>query len=248
MTEETVHPRDGQVDGEPAARASRVLPYVVATFAFAAGLATGVIIDGNAEIMHDFERTSSTAPRSAQAVQPEQAPRPAEGSASSEGQTPIPANNDVDWKISVAPGTPITPVDVRNDAQTVDLRISFVMGVPGGEPRDTAVLWVHAGKSARISLPPAQYQALISPHRSGAGYDPDAKTPVIRSPRFLLATGGPEGFPPSLAVDGRGNVKYVGPSIPQEDPPARSRTRHRSSGEYDGLGERRGWEEDDAEE
>lgn len=203
--------------------------------AFVAGTMLGVLVDGTAEVLNDFRRTQPACATPV-SVASDDATKPPVSDAPP--ITPFPENNAVEWAISVAPGTPTAPLEIRNNAMTANILVTFAMPVAGSDPHPTAKLWVRAGELARMTLPTAQYVVSIFPYRTTASYDASAtpaKGPVTP---LRLTTADASLDPPAIVIDGGGRVRVVEPAVKTErdDEPPKKRKRQARDPEYEGLG------------
>ena len=132
---------------------------LLTTAAFAAGILVGIVADGNAEIMREFRERSPNrmvsaegGDRKARIVEP--SPTPTSQASDPSGRRR--PNNQVDWAITIAPGTNVGPVDVRTADLDADSKIEFGMML-GNQISPVATLWVNAASSAKIVLPTGRY-------------------------------------------------------------------------------------------
>lgn len=240
MTEriETPRPIERDDDGDDTpSRLSKGMWGVIAFLSastFAAGLATGILVDGTAEVMNDFNsknRHSCTPTR----ADPTIVVAPSGGTtAGSQSAPPPPSahpNNDVSWLISVAPGTSTQRVEVRNGDSAKGARIEF--GVTDGRTiSKTATMWVDPSSTATIALPLGRYVVRAQP------LDPSqsASGPIIPVPGTVgleeagglaIIAGTPEGI---WQAAGSTTAEKV-----DRPKPVRKR-RQQSDEEYRGLG------------
>jgi hypothetical protein len=202
---------------------------LLTTAAFAAGMGTGVLVDGNAEVLNSFNRHASricppTQPAEATIVTPKTAP--------GDPPTPVPAhpNNAVTWAIAVAPGTETAPLEVRNGDPTHGVAIAFLQN-PDGTPHPIATLWVSPGSMAHLSLPEGGYSASIQRLDAGEGaYGP----PTDLGQPFVVTSSTSSHV--MLAGTADGSWQATSTSAAKDPIPRRRHARQSDRGEYEGLG------------
>lgn len=171
MTERVTTPRPIETgdDGEETpSRLSRGMWGVIAflsTSTFAAGLATGILVDGTAEVVNEFNAKNQ---RSCAPTRADPTIIVAPAGAAPAGSPPAPAsapahpNNDVSWLISVAPGTSTQRVEVRNGDSAKGARVEFG-SADGRTISKTATMWIDPSSTATIALPLGRYVVRAQP-------------------------------------------------------------------------------------
>jgi hypothetical protein len=207
---------------------------------FAAGFLVGVISDGNAEILHDFEKKAVTKPYAA--TTPEGGTTAVEGAAPPKiGTSPAtptatsarPANGRTQWFMQMRQGTDMHPVEMRN-ADLDDDAMVDVLGAYGAQTLPVARIVVGAGGVARISLPEGRYTLqTTSVPLSGLENGPPRMVEGV-----LTVGDGPPRSQPSAAADRTGSWRIIASEQPKPRELIPS-VRARPSGqdrEYEGLG------------
>jgi hypothetical protein len=207
--------------------------------AFAAGLLVGVVADGNAEIMRDFrERSPNKVATSQVQAPPSDAPSP-KPSAAANPESERRRNNQVDWAITIAPGTNVAPVDVRTADLEADSKVEFGM-VYGSQVSPVATLWVQAASSAKIVLPIGRYSVRttrmpIEPREGEAGSEP-----VVVDGAMDIARESEDTIPASLAGNRTGTWRITPATSRVSERPVRTKAKRSPRTrdfEYEGLGE-----------
>lgn len=210
------------------------------TAAFAAGFLVGVISDGNAEIMREFrEKSPNHAPISAAAsttaeIGPKAAPSESPAASPERRQ-----NNQVDWAITIAPRTNVSPVEVRTADLDADSKVEFGM-VYGSQVSPVATLWVQAGSSAKIVLPIGRYSVRTTRVAFKAGDVTMQTEPTVLDGAMEVLRESKDVTQASLAANRSGIWRIAGASVKAGEKPTRSRAKQRSRSkdfEYEGLGE-----------
>lgn len=215
---------------------------LLTTAAFAAGILVGILADGNAEIMREFRERSPSrmvsaddGDRRTRIVEPTPAPVQ-ENPNGSEQRRP---NNQVDWAITIAPGTNVGPVDVRTADLDADSKIEFGMML-GNQISPVATLWVNAASSAKIVLPNGRYSVRTTrlPIRPESGA-PDPQ-PTIVDGALDVRTVTTGSIAAILSGNRTGDWRIAAAPTRTVHEKASSRIRKRqkaSDFEYEGLGE-----------
>ena len=215
---------------------------LLTTAAYAAGILVGIIADGNAEIMREFRERSPSRMVSADGGDHRTkivAASPVPVAQSEDGSVRRRPNNQVDWAITIAPGTNVGPVDVRTADLDADSKIEFGMML-GNQISPVATLWVRAASSAKIVLPNGRYSVRttrlpITPDAGAQDSQPgivdgtlDVRTVTTGSIAAILSGNRTGGW----------RIASAQQQTSQEKPARRIRKRQRSSDfEYEGLGE-----------
>jgi hypothetical protein len=138
---------------------------VVATTTFAGGLFTGFLVDGSVSALNDYKERAdrSCVPTKADPANIV-AGDPAGVKASAATVAPAPgtlhSNNDVEWLISVAPGTSTQRMEIRNSDRSHGARMDF-SAVEDGSMSPTASLWIAPSSIATIALPLGRYSTRV---------------------------------------------------------------------------------------
>jgi hypothetical protein len=210
------------------------------TAAFAAGLLVGVIIDGNAEIMREFREKSPDRRAATASAQPVRGPNAdGPGSVEAAAKPDRRQNNQVDWAITIAPGTNVAPVDARTADLDADSKVEFGM-VLGDQVSPVAALWVQAGSSAKIVLPIGRYSVRTTKVSFRSDDESGIQEPVVVDGMLDVMAGTRSTTPASLAANRSGTWRIAKATQKASDRPARTKTRRRASAkdfEYEGLGE-----------
>jgi len=209
------------------------------TAAFAAGFLVGVVVDGNAEIMREFRERSPN--RIVEAGTQSQRPvvQHAAPTGSTSPQTERRQNNQVDWAITIAPGTNVAPVDVRTADLDADSKVEFGM-VYGNQVSPVATLWVQSASSAKIVLPIGRYSVRTTRlpiERKDGEADPQ---PVVMGDAMDVVRESKDTTPATLAGNRTGTWRITKAGTKVSDRPARAKTRRATRSrdfEYEGLGE-----------
>lgn len=215
---------------------------LLTTAAFVAGILVGIVADGNAEIMREFrERSPSrmiaadSGDRRTRIVEPTPTPVPQKANGSEQRRP----NNQVDWAITIAPGTNVGPVDVRTADLDADSKIEFGMML-GNQISPVATLWVNAASSAKIVLPNGRYSVRTTRLPIKAEDGSTEPQPTIVDGTLDVRTVITGSIAAILSGNRTGGWRIASAQQPtsQEKPTRRVRKRQRSSDfEYEGLGE-----------
>lgn len=203
---------------------------LLASSTFVAGLAGGILIDGTAEVINEFNAKSakSCVPTKAeQAVVVGTPPGAVRQATQAVAQTH--ANNEINWMISVAPGTPTAKIEVRNADPEHGARLDFGT-TDGTSVRTAATIWIDAAGIANLSLPLGRYA--IRTQRLDASQSPDG--PATTIPTLLTLASSDDA--PTIAGSSSGRWLVTGLDKPAARPSPRRRRRSGSDEEYRGLG------------
>lgn len=210
--------------------------------AFAAGILVGIVADGNAEIMREFRERSPSrmvsadgGDRKARIVEPSPNPIPEKADGSGRRRP----NNQVDWAITIAPGTNVGPVDVRTADLDADSKIEFGMML-GNQISPVATLWVNAASSAKIVLPNGRYSVRTTRLPTTLENGTPEPQPTVVDGTLDVRTVTAESVAAVLSGNRTGGWRIASAqqSTSQEKVPRKTKRRQRSSDfEYEGLGE-----------
>lgn len=159
---------DGADEREPSlprrSRGTWLLVAVASATTFAGGLLTGFLVDGSMSSLNEYkDRTGrSCIPTKADPATIVGAQPVAAGSAPLADAAPaqLHSNNDVEWLISVAPGTETQRIEVRNSDQAHGARMEFST-LEDGSISPTASLWIAPSSIANIALPLGRYSVRV---------------------------------------------------------------------------------------
>lgn len=193
----------------------------IALVAFTFGIGTGIIIDGNAEVLNDFKSThlqSSATPTLEQDTLLEriQLPQDADGLKSGNSEidttnnTPFPENNTVEWGVSVAPGTPLQQIEIANNSGTQNARIDFLAPDHAtGKQSVISSIWVRANQEALISLPWGDYLAASSLYPANQPYDPKGTRKLSKIAMMRVERLDPDQTAPYITGNAQGRFSLI---------------------------------------
>lgn len=200
------------------------------------GAAAGMFMDGVSETILTFREDSVTPPErpfpaSANVAQVAAAePQPIAHQPEPE---PVwfPANNAVQWGISIRPGQTTTPVAISNgqSKQNGIVRFYRATGSTSSPWQPAATLHVRAGASANIRLPEGQYLVARTAAPATVAYEaaasrkPDETTQLVVGPNSAGTI--------QVAIDQTGSMPVQNPSIPHRYALASSQ-RHYTAAAY----------------
>jgi hypothetical protein len=207
---------------------------LLASSTFVAGLAGGILIDGTAEVINEFnaKNAKSCVPTKAeQAVVVGQ--QPADSGAAATTATAarqVHPNNEINWMITVAPGTPTAKIEVRNADPEHGARLDFGT-TDGTTVRTAATIWIDAAGIANLSLPLGRYA--IRTQRLDASQSADGPPTTIPTVMSLASSEDA----PTVAGSSSGRWMVTGLDRTADKPASRRRRRSGSDEEYRGLGQ-----------
>lgn len=209
---------------------------LLAASTFGAGLGAGVLIDGTAEVINEFNAKSAKSCTPTKAEQAVIVPVDAGGTmttgqAATSIATVAPAhpNNEINWMISVAPGTPTAKIEVRNADPEHGAKLDFGT-TDGTTVRTSATVWVEPAGIATLSLPLGRYA--IRAQRLDKNQTNDG--PAVAIPTLLPLTSSEDA--PTVAGTSSGRWQITGLDKPIVRTKPIRRRRSTSDEEYRGLG------------
>lgn len=183
---------------------------------FGVGVGTGIIVDGNAYVLKGYEKRAETKQRSPQTIiaQNEYEPQnefesvtPVSDDTAVETGVEYPANNAVSWSITVAPGTPVSDLVVKNNSPTKNSRIDLRIVTPTGRLAPVASVWVQSRQNAVVTLPFGRYMAAARIDDKADLYIPSSNPNQRINGQITVSRVANGDSPPVISSDSMANFK-----------------------------------------
>lgn len=206
------------------------------------GFVGGVLVDGSVGLINDYK---AKIPSSSTRLSPD---KPIVQAALNERSAKTiktssawyPDNNRIEWFIRLRPGVTTTPMKIENENPEENRKIVFQLKSRDASTRPAAVLYIHAGETARINLPSASYRLDMASTPSAMPWDIASKQPALPKFEIPLRTFGREGLDQkTLFLGASGNLRLTEQlaDLPTPmDPQPRKISRERKSPDYDSIG------------